>query len=62
MDFEYFKSQPCSELSEELEALKKAEAAVNNKMKKAESKANFIGRWRFYFAVMANPGCCPVSN
>ena len=35
MDFEYFKSQPCSELSEELEALKKAEAAVNNKMKKA---------------------------
>jgi hypothetical protein len=40
VDFEYFKGQPCSELAKELDALKKAEKEVNDKIKKADSKAN----------------------
>lgn len=40
VDFEYFKSQSCSELAKELDALQKAEKAVNEKINKAESKAN----------------------
>ena len=40
VDFEYFKSQSCSELSKELDALQQAEKAVNEKVKKADSKAN----------------------
>ena len=40
VDFEYFKGQSCQELGKELDALQKAEAAVNDKIKKADSKAN----------------------
>lgn len=40
VDFEYFKSQSCSELGKELDALQKAEKSVNEKINKAESKAN----------------------
>ena len=40
VDFEYFKNQSCEELSKELSALQKAEAAVNESIKKKESKAN----------------------
>jgi hypothetical protein len=40
VDFEYFKSQSCSELGKELDALQKAEKAVNESIKKKESKAN----------------------
>jgi hypothetical protein len=40
VDFEYFKSQPCSELSKEFDALKKAEQEVNDRIKKADSKSN----------------------
>ena len=40
VDFEYFKGQACPELGKELEALQKAEKAVNEKIKKADSKAN----------------------
>jgi len=40
VDFEYFKSQPCSELSKELDALQKAEKAINDKISKANSKAD----------------------
>jgi hypothetical protein len=40
VDFEYFRSQSCSELGKELEGLQKAEKAVNEGIKKKESKAN----------------------
>jgi hypothetical protein len=40
VDFEYFKSQPCTELGKELDALQKAEKAINDIKKKADSKAN----------------------
>jgi len=40
VDFEYFKSQPCSELGKELDALQKAEKALNDKVSKANSKAD----------------------
>ena len=40
VDFEYFKGQSCAELGKELDALQKAEKAVNEKIKKADSKAN----------------------
>lgn len=40
VDFEYFKGQPCGELGKELDALQKAEKAVNDTKKKADSKAN----------------------
>ena len=40
VDFEYFKSQSCAELSKELDALQKAEKAVNESIAKKESKAN----------------------
>lgn len=39
-DYDYFKGQSCSDLGKELDALKKAEAAVSDKIKKADSKAN----------------------
>ena len=40
VDFDYFKSQSCKELSDEMVTLLKAEKAVNEKIAKAESKAN----------------------
>ena len=40
VDFEYFKGQSCGELGKELDALQKAEKAVNDTKKKADSKAN----------------------
>jgi hypothetical protein len=40
VDFEYFKAQSCSDLGKELIDLQKAEAAVKDTMKKADSKAN----------------------
>jgi hypothetical protein len=40
VDFEYFKAQSCSDLGKELVDLQKAEAAVKDGMKKADSKAN----------------------
>jgi len=40
VDFEYFKSQSCQELGKELDALQKAEKAVNDSIKKKDSKAN----------------------
>lgn len=40
VDFEYFKSQPCSELGKELDALQKAEKAITEKVNKANSKAD----------------------
>jgi hypothetical protein len=40
VDFDYFKSQSCGELAKELDALQKAEKAVNESIKKKESKAN----------------------
>jgi hypothetical protein len=40
VDFEYFKSQSCAELSKELESLQKAEKAVQESINKKESKAN----------------------
>jgi hypothetical protein len=40
VDFEYFKGQPCSELGKELDALQKAEKAINDKIKNANSKAD----------------------
>jgi hypothetical protein len=40
VDFEYFKSQSCADLGKELDALQKAEKAVNESIKKKESKAN----------------------
>lgn len=40
VDYDYFKGQSCTELGKELDALKKAEQAVNDKIKKADSKAN----------------------
>jgi hypothetical protein len=39
-DFDYFKSQSCKELSEEMVMLLKGEKAVTEKMAKAEGKAN----------------------
>jgi hypothetical protein len=40
VDFEYFKAQSCTDLGKELVDLQKAEAAVRDTMKKADSKAN----------------------
>lgn len=40
VDFEYFKGQSCQELSKELDALQKAEKAVQDSIKKKDSKAN----------------------
>jgi hypothetical protein len=40
VDFEYFKAQSCPDLNKELIDLQKAEAAVKDTMKKADSKAN----------------------
>ena len=40
VDYEYFKGQSCPELAKELDALQKAEKAANEKISKAESKAN----------------------
>ena len=40
VDFEYFKSQTCPELSKELVALQKAEKETNDNIKKANGKAN----------------------
>ncbi|TSA11581.1 MAG: hypothetical protein D4R74_12885 [Betaproteobacteria bacterium] len=40
VDFEYFKSQSCSELGKELEVMQKAEKAINDSIQKKESKAN----------------------
>ena len=40
VDFEYFKSQSCAELGKELDALQKAEKAVNEGIQKKENKAN----------------------
>jgi hypothetical protein len=40
VDYEYFKGQSCSDLSKESDALKKAEAAVNDTIKKDNKKAN----------------------
>ena len=40
VDFEYFKSQSCDELKKELDALQKAEKAVQDSIKKKDSKAN----------------------
>lgn len=40
VDFEYFKGQSCAELGKELDALQKAEKAVQESIKKKESKAN----------------------
>jgi len=40
VDFEFFKNQSCAELNKEMGALKKAESAVNESIRKKESKAN----------------------
>lgn len=40
VDFEYFKSQSCPELSKELDALQKAEKETNASISKANGKAN----------------------
>lgn len=40
VDFEYFKSQSCSELAKELDVMRKAETAINDSIKKKDSKAN----------------------
>jgi len=40
VDYEYFRGQSCGELGKELDALQKAEKAVNDTKKKADSKAN----------------------
>jgi hypothetical protein len=40
VDFEYFKSQSCADLGKELDALQKAEKAVNEGIQKKDSKAN----------------------
>ena len=40
VDFEYFKSQTCDELKKELDVLQKAEKAVQDSIKKKDSKAN----------------------
>ncbi len=39
-DFDYFKNQSCAELSKEMDALRKAETAINDSKKKAEKSAN----------------------
>ena len=58
VDYDYFKSQSCSELGKELVALQKAEKAVNESIKKKESKANteavvsaLLVGWPFWGAV-----------
>lgn len=40
VDFEYFKGQSCTDLDKEFASLQKAEKAVNESIKKKESKAN----------------------
>jgi hypothetical protein len=40
VDFEYFKGQSCPDLGKELDALQKAEKAVQDSMKKKDSKSN----------------------
>lgn len=40
VDFEYFKSQSCAELGKELDVMQKAEKALNESIKKKDSKAN----------------------
>lgn len=40
VDFEYFKSQSCEELGKEFDALTKAEATINDSIKKKDSDAN----------------------
>ena len=40
VDFDYFKNQSCAELNKEMDALKKAETAINDSKKKAEKSAN----------------------
>jgi hypothetical protein len=40
VDYEYFKAQSCAELKDELGTLQKAEKAVQDKIKKADTKAN----------------------
>ncbi len=40
VDYEYFKDQSCSELGKEMVAMQQAEKAINDSIKKKDSKAN----------------------
>jgi hypothetical protein len=40
VDYDYFKSQSCTDLGKELDSLQKAEKAINDSIKKKDSDAN----------------------